>query len=385
MKTKSTTPKSRVGNQPTLYAAIDLHSRTSVLGVMNEAGEMLSNTRFATSRDNLRSHLGGLPEGHRVELTMEAAPMARWARSQVIDLVERVVVCNPRYNRLVSYAMNKGDEVDTRSMCELLRLGSLREVWVCDEEARQIFHDLVYDLLKLRDQQRQLKTLIKTRYRAYGVLQLHGKEIFHPVKRERWLAELPAHRRSSLEQLYGLLDTTLKAWRGQLSEVNRAGKAFPEIARFQQVPGIGDVGAAVFSAIIQDPHRFQTGKQICTYSALGITSRSSDNKPLGYERINPHGQHELKNLSYHAWRTGIRVGQQSDVVRRFYDASVQRTGSKRHARLNTQRKILITLWSMWKHDTEFDPAHFLQTPEPGPTVEPKARRRRRRRRKAKST
>lgn len=385
MKTKTTTPKSRIETQPTLYAAIDLHSRTSVLGVMNAAGEMLSNTRFATSRENLRNQLTELPEGHRIELTMEAAPMARWARSQVIDLVDRVVVCNPRYNRLISCAMNKADEVDTRAMCELLRLGALREVWVCDEEERQIFHDLVYDLLQLRDQQRQLKTLIKTRYRAYGVLQLHGKEIFHPVKRARWLAELPAHRRSSLEQLYVLLDTTLKAWRGQLREVHRAGKAFAEIARFRQVPGVGIIGAAVFSAIIQDPHRFETAKQLFTYSALGITSRSSDKKPLGYERINRHGQHELKNLSYHAWRTGIRIGKQCDVVRRFYDASEQRTGSKRHARLNTQRKILITLWSMWKHDTEFDPSHFLQTPEPGSTVEPKARRRKRRRPKAKST
>ena len=37
---------------------------------------------------------------------------------------------------------------------------------------------------------------------------------------------------------------------------------------------------------------------------------------------------------------------------------VGRTGSVRHARLNTQRKILETMWMMWLRQKPFDPARF---------------------------
>lgn len=363
-----------------LYAAIDLHSRTSVLGSMGERGKMLDITRFDTTEENLRSHVATL-RAKEIFLTIEAAPLARWAAGILRPLVSRLVICDPRRNRLISSAPNKGDELDTESLCRLLRLDELHEVWMSNNEERQILRQAVFDLLKLRDRQRELKTLIKNRFRAQGVLRLNGTEIFHPIKRRRWLDQLPEAHRHGLLLIYALFDSALAAWREQLREVRALGAAFPEIARFQEVPGVGEIGAAVFCAIIEDPSRFQTASQLYRYSALGITSRSSDGKPLGYERLERRGQRELKNLSYHAWRTGIRSGTQCDVVRLFYLASKQRTGSARHGRLNTQRKILKTLWLMWKNNSHFDPAHFLQNPTPQPAT---GRRRRRRSRRPRS-
>jgi hypothetical protein len=39
-----------------------------------------------------------------------------------------------------------------------------------------------------------------------------------------------------------------------------------------------------------------------------------------------------------------------------------RTGSVRHARLNTQRKVLETLWRMWLRNAEYDPKFFFTNP-----------------------
>ena len=194
--------------------------------------------------------------------------------------------------------------------------------------------------------------------------------------REDWIALMPENRRHGLLLLYDLFDTAYGAWCEQLAEVVRLGRAYPEIARFQQVPGIGEVGSHVFSAMIEDPHRFRTSRQLLRFCALGITSRSSDGKPLGYERIDRTGRRELKTVAYHAWRTGVRAGQPCDAVRRFYLESKRRTGTARHARLNTERKILTTLWSMWRHDADFDPERFLHNPGPPPSKR-RARRRRR--------
>ncbi len=359
----------------TLYASIDLHSATSVLGGMTRDGKCLPTVRFDTSAHSLRKHVSALSKDYSVTLAVESAPLARWAREQLKSLVKKFIICDPRRNKLISSSAHKKDELDVDYLCRLLRMGELHEVWCGDDEQRQIFRESVQALLNFRDQQRELKTLIKTRFRGFGILKLNGKEIFHPQKRQRWIALIPAGHNKGLTRLYGILDITLKAWQEQMREVNELGKNFSEISHFQQIPGIGEIGSAVFSAIIEDPHRFKSASSLYTYSALGITSRSSDNKPLGYQRIHRRGQRELKNLSYHAWRTGIRIGSQSPCVRQFYEASKIRTGSTRHARLNTQRKILKTLWVMWKNGSDFDPTHFL------PNSEPEAQRSRRRRKR----
>jgi hypothetical protein len=71
--------------------------------------------------------------------------------------------CDPRANLLFSRESNKNDEEDVSALCKLLRLGALQEVWQGDYLKRQMFRESVLDLLKLRDQQRELKALIKTR------------------------------------------------------------------------------------------------------------------------------------------------------------------------------------------------------------------------------
>ena len=64
-------------------------------------------------------------------------------------------------------------------------------------------------------------------------------------------------------------------------------------------------------------------------------------------------------MSYHAWRTACKSTTGDNAVKAFYRASVERTGSVRHARLNTQRKLLETLWRMWLRNADFNPQLFL--------------------------
>ena len=125
--------------------------------------------------------------------------------------------------------------------------------------------------------------------------------------------------------------------------------------------GVGPIAAHVFSAIIETPERFQTKAQLRKYSSLGITDRSSDGKPLGYQRLNRRGNRELKNLSYHAWRTACKSTTGPNAIKSFYEASKQRTHDVRHARLNTQRKILEALWQVWRRRQPFDPNKFFPT------------------------
>jgi hypothetical protein len=126
---------------------------------------------FATQADMLRAYVGALGRNKRpLHLTMEAGPLTRWACGIVRPLVQRLIICEPRHNRLINSNPQKSDEADVEGMCLLLRLSKLKEVWMGTDRTREIYRALVYELLNWRDAQRELKALIKARYRQWGVL-----------------------------------------------------------------------------------------------------------------------------------------------------------------------------------------------------------------------
>lgn len=359
-----------------LYAALDLHSRYSVLGSMDHEGNSRPRMRFATEAEVLREQVEALRQKKRpLYLTMEAGALTRWASAIVRPLVERLLICEPRHNRLINSNPTKSDEADVEGMCLLLRLGKLKEVWMGQDRTREIYRALVYELLNWRDAQRELKALIKARYRGWGVLRLHGVKVFSLKGRQKYLEQLPGEEeRRMMSRLYRQFDHALLRWKETLKEVERVGVQFWEVRQFQGIPGVGPMAAHVFSAIIEQPERFGDRHQLWKYSQLGITDRTSDNKPLGYQRLDRRGNHELKNLSYHAWRTACKSTTGPNAIKAFYQQSRLRTGSVRHARLNTQRKILETMWMIWLRHRPFDPERFgrkqIAAGEQG-TVEPR--------------
>ena len=354
-----------------IYAALDLHCAHSVLGSMEAGGRWRGTKRFATSAEALQTQVAALG-GPRVWLTLEASALTRWAVGLLRPLVGRLVVCDARHNRLISGNRNKNDDQDVADLCLLLRLGKLKEVWMGDDRARQIHRELVYELLNWRDAQRELKALIKARYRQWGVLKVEGKALFTQAGRAGYLERLPGEEeRRILRRLYAQHDHALTQWRDTQREVRRTGRQFWEVAEFQKVPGIGVVGAHVFSAIIEDPARFTHRNQLVKYARLAITQQSSDGKPLGYQRLERAGHRELKTLSYHAWRTATKSTTRQNAVQSYYQASRERTHDVRHARLNTQRKILEALWLMWRRRESFKPEVFFpSTGSPAPAAQP---------------
>src|SRR5215470_3461559 len=343
-----------------IYAALDLHSRHSVLGSMDHDGQTQPRMRFATEASILRAQVERLRRRRRpLYFTMEAGALTRWASGIVRPLVERLIICEPRHNRLINSNPPKSDEADVEGMCLLLRLGKLKEVWMGTDRTREIYRALVYELLNWRDAQRELKALIKARYRGWGVLRLHGLRVFSAKAREEYLEQLPAEEeRRMMRRLYGQFDHALLQWKESFKEVERVGTQFWEVEQFQRIPGVGPISAHVFSAIIEQPERFRDRHQLLKYSQLAITDRTSDNKPLGYQRLDRRGNRELKNLSYHAWRTACKSTTGPNAIKSFYQQSRLRTGSVRHARLNTQRKILEALWLIWLRHRPFDPEKF---------------------------
>lgn len=337
------------------YMGMDVHAGTTVLGVMNSLGEFLGNQRFDTSEKGIVQALNRFPAKTKY-LALEESTLAHWAAQVARPHVTAVLVCDPRYNALIYGGAVKRDPVDTEKLCRLLRLGELKEVYHPQEDHRAIFKAAVQHYMDLRDQQVVLKLKIKAMYRHWGVIRIPGEAVYGQGRTE-YLEQISSSVvQDELKRLYTLLDQTEEMEALAAREMKRLARRYPEIKEFKKIPGIGPIGAITFDAFVQTPDRFPDKHTLWRYCRLGIIDRSSDGKPLGYKRLDRSGVGELKSMSYRAW---LNAQRSDNEVRQFYRASLQRTHSAVHARLNTQRKIIAAMYGVWKRGEAYSAKIFL--------------------------
>jgi len=341
----------------TAYLGLDLHANSCTLGVMDGNGTFQGHQKFPTSEAELIPRVSSI-EADTKRLALEASTLSRWAARTLDPHVEEVLVCDPRENQLLSRNPHKSDEADAYNLCRLLRLGNLQEVYHASDDTRAVFKAAAQRYLSLRKQQVALKQKIKATFRRWGVLDVEGQRIYSEEGRKDYLGRLDRPEvTEQLRGLYRMLDLALETQAETKAQMKRLGSEYLEIEEFQEMPGVGPIGAHLFDAIIQTPHRFATKQKLWSYSGLGIRNQTSDGKPLGYEKLDSNGRTELKAISYRAWLSALRHS--PNEVETFFEESVGRTGDRTHARLNTQRKILATLLSLWKNDSTYRPKRFL--------------------------
>lgn len=341
------------------YIGLDIHANKSVFGVIDMNGRQVGHQKLATEAKHLIGWLKQLP-ARRKYLAMEEGPLTQWIHWQLLDHVDKLIVCDPKQNYWISRPRQKTDAVDAIKLARLLRMGELKAVWhPSKKNSRALFAAAARHYTLMRSHQTRLKQQLKAFYRRWGVLRVEGETIYGKSTRQRYLDQVvddSIYRQ--LTNFYTLLDQAVEAQKAAKTQLFQMGTAYPEIEEFLKVPGVGPIGSHIFSAIVQTPHRFPTIQHLWSWSRLSITDRSSDGKPLGYQRLDPNGRSELKDLSYRAWKAGACQQEDSNEVKRFYERSLQQSNSPNNARLNTQRKILHVLWTIWRKGIPYDPKRF---------------------------
>lgn len=338
-----------------VYAAIDLHSNRSMLGYMDPEGHYIEQEQFTTTIDNLRGHVVGIPSEH-VHLTIEQGNMAFWAAEQLREHVDELIICDPHHNALISRNINKNDRLDTLRLCKLLRLGELKAVWRPKQLGiRRVFYHQVKEYQRLTKTLSIHKRQLQASLRHWGInVSLAKRDYHHP---EKLLARV--ERPLLAEELAGkfsFIQTIARQKRQQWDRIAQTGTRFWEISEFQKMSGVGPAGAHMFSGYIQTPHRFRRRGQLISFCQLGVRKFTSDGRKVRNERLSRAGHGCLKNLAHVAWKASVGA---DNEVNGFYQASLARCGDPVNARLNTQRKILITLWSLWKHNRTYQPEKFF--------------------------
>jgi len=343
------------------FLGMDVHARNCVLGHMDSNGNFLGNLRFSTSEQNIIKALKTIKAKEKY-LAIEEGNLTYWVAQVAKPYVKEVISSDPKKNALIFRSPHKKDKIDTQKLCRLLRLGELKRVYQPENDDRAIFKAAVQHYIDLRDQQTELKQKIKAMYRHWGVVSIENKAIYGEKRSEYLKMVKQVTIRNQLINLYALMDEAEATQKKAFKTVKKLGQKYPEIKEFQKIPGIGEILAHTFDAYIQTPHRFADKHKLWRYCQLGIIDHSSDGKPLGYNKLDRSGISELKALSYRAWLAALRG---DNEVKQFFLGSYKNTLNRNHARLNTQRKILATMYGLWKRGEAYKPQLFLNPSEMG--------------------
>lgn len=341
------------------YIGLELHATTSTFGVIDPTGRTSHRQTLPTDPNDLCDWLDKLAANQKV-LAVEEGPLTQWICWQLTDAVDQVLVCDPKENFLISRSAKKTDPVDAVKLARLLRLGELREVWHPKQKNdRALFAAAAAHYIATRGEQVRLKHKIKSTFRRWGVLDVAGEAIYSHRGRQEYLQQIEDPIiYEQLSSYYTMMDAAEQAQQMARRQLLAGGAGYDEITEFKKVPGIGPIGAHLFSAIVQTPARFTKISQLWRWSALGITDRSSNGKPLGYERLDQSGRTQIKDISYRAWKAGAKQAKEPNEVKRFYQKSLANSNTPTNARLNTQRKILKVLWTLWRKQVRYNPTLF---------------------------
>jgi transposase len=261
-------------------------------------------------------------------------------------------VCHPKSSAWIAKDPLKRDRLDALKLAELLRMDLVHEVYFSDDDHRTLFKQIVQHYDDITQQEVRLKLKIKARLRAQGVI-ARGLDVYTSVGRGEPLGKVRyGAAREAIEQLYSLLDHSLKA-RGEAKRLMRQeSRRYPEIALLEGAPGVGLIGACRFSAYIQTPFRFSTKRKLWRYCKLGITDRRSDGKSIGRQALDWNGNGKLKEMSRSVF-LGALKSKGENAFKTSYRKALETTHDKDHARLSTQRKILTVMWTLWKRGEEY--------------------------------
>ena len=259
--------------QPEAYIGIDLHRRRSVIVERSAEGETLS-VSHVDNDDPVGFAKAVAAAGEHPEVVIEATYGWYWAVDLLEELGCRVHLAHPLGNAWGNRRV-KNDLRDAEDLVDLLRLGRLAEAWIAPKEVREL-----RELVRHRAKLVSLRTNLKLQ--VYSVLAKEGVHVpmtdLFGIAGKKLLGKAPlapayAARVASLLELIEGFDTQVQIFE---RDVRRQLTEHAGYQAIQQIPGVGEIFAAIFVAEIGDVTRFSSPAQLCSWAGLTPRHRESD-------------------------------------------------------------------------------------------------------------
>ena len=270
-------------------------------------------------------------------LTIEETTSSQWLYVELKEYVERIVVCDPYRNRLLSDGP-KTDKIDARKLCELLRSGMLKEVYHTTDE-----------LYKLRKLVSGYEALVRA-----GVRCINQKSAIYR-------AEHKSHKKGEIisdkttEFIVLQLDKSIEQYiidkKEYEEEFEKRCKKQKILEALKSVPGIAEINAMKIFATVIDGRRFKAAGNYLGYCGLVKHIKISGRREYGKRRT--RYSRRLKSVYKTAALAAIRG---NNPIREYYEYLInEKKISEENAKQSVARCIAKITYGIMKSGEKYKP------------------------------
>ena len=341
--------------------ALDLGKFNSVGCIFDSATRK---SRFATIATE-REPLARLFRKCKADLiVMEACGPSGWINDLARSFGLETLVCSTNEDAWRwANVKRKTDKDDALKLARLAALGELKSVHTPTPEHRE-FRALVKYRKTLDGRINKTKNTIRAWFVNHGIPIDQGDKAWHtgrerinsfrkPIQEcgfdELWRGELDIEL-TILDSLTQQMDLVVK-------KLEAIGKHDARIRRLMTIPGVGPRTAEILVACIDDPHRFQNGRQVSAYFGLvprQYQSGETDRNGRITKRGNPLARTILvecawASLRYNPWAKGV-----------YERICGKQKTRKKKAGIALARKIAVIAWAMLRDETDWNPTKMIE-------------------------
>jgi transposase len=330
--------------------AVDLAKSVFQVAVSSRHGTVDAERRL--SRDRFLTYFAQQPPA---KVLLEACGSAHhWARQ--LQQLGHTVRLLPAHDVHRYVRRNKTDRTDAKALLEADRNEDIHGVPVKTVEAQAIA-----SLHRLRSAWLATRTArlngVRGLLREFGIAIPLGAHHVVPHVRELLSGPTPvpdlmraslANACDEIEQL----EANMKAVEHQRTTI---GRAMPDEALLQTVPGVGVLTATALVALVSNIRRFRSGRHFASF--LGLTPKEDStalHRRLG--AISKQGDVYLRMLLIHSARTVLwhaKTKAQPTALQRFAVHTAQRRGPN-IAAVAVANKLARIVWAVWARQRPYE-------------------------------
>jgi transposase len=261
-------------------------------------------------------------------ITFEETTTAHWLYLELVDSVDRIVICDPCQNRLLCHGP-KTDKIDAVKLCQLLRSGLLKEVYHSSHVLYELrclvsaYEDVVRAGVRVQNQKSAVE-------RGYGARSLSAPFILEHLSKDIELYEQSKeHYEAKFREL---------------------GRANPDIKILMGVAGIGVINAVKIVACVVEAHRFPYSGKYLSY--CGLVKHEKISGQRSYGRRKARYNHMLKSVYKTAAMVAIRG---NNPMRDYYQYLLDKGTAEHNARHAVARYIARVTYGVLKEGKPYDP------------------------------
>jgi transposase len=342
-----------------LTIGLDLGDQTSSYCIFDEAGEIVSEDKVATTRAGLDSLFAKMPSSR---IAMEVGTHSPWVSRQLAAMGHEVIVANARNVKLITQSVRKNDRIDGRQLGRLARADPklLSPIRHRGERAQ-------LDLAVIRARAELMEARTSLVNSARGSVKPLGERLKKCDADQVGvvLAEgLSEGAQAVIQPLLKAIEAISEQIGKYDEQIAAMGKRYPEKKVLEQVYGVGTLISLTYLLTVEDAGRFAHSRDVGPY--LGLTPKQRDSGESQPELgISKAGDRLLRSLLVQGAHCILRKkGPESDL-REWGIGKMGKGGkrAKKRAIVAVARKLAVLLHHLWATGEVYDPHYNRKAAE----------------------